>query len=179
MPENCTGPWEGSGRASFATYLASKVPKEHSESLGTESSGECRSTSAFSGSPVTLPAAFADKPAAVSPIGLWPRNWGDPDGRYRNTRSVSRRAVHSGRVCRVLHRPRSRRARGGGPETCASRVARGGRDHNGRRNMVDALRRHARLQHANTDVLRHRIDRPFARGSDLGNWRRLLRHQSP
>jgi hypothetical protein len=60
-----------------------------------------------------------------------------------------------GRLFRVLHRPRSRRARGGRPGTCALRVADGGRDHNGRRNMVDALHRHARLQHADTDVLRH------------------------
>ena len=33
--------------------------------------------------------------------------------------------------------------------------------------MVDALHRHARLYHADTDVLRHRIDHPFARGGDL------------
>ncbi len=45
--------------------------------------------------------------------------------------------------------------------------------------MVDALRRHARLQNADTDVLRHRIDHPFPRGGDLRNQRRLLRHQSP
>src|SRR5712691_7580489 len=152
---------EGSGRASFAIYLASKVPKEHPECLGTKSSGECRPTSAFSGAPVTLPAAFADESADASPTGLWSENWGDPDGRYRNTRSVPRRSVHSDRLLRLLHRPRSRRAGGGRPGTCASRVAGGGRDHNGRRNMVDALRRHARLHHADTDVLRYRIDPPF------------------
>jgi hypothetical protein len=46
-----------------AIYLASKVPKEHPECLGTKSSGECRPTSAFSGAPVTLAAAFADESA--------------------------------------------------------------------------------------------------------------------
>jgi hypothetical protein len=64
------------------------------------------------------------------------------------------------------NRPRSRRARGGGPRTRASRMAGGGRYHNGRPHMVDALRGHARLHHADTDVLRHRIDHPFARGGD-------------
>src|SRR5258707_852688 len=92
------------------------------------------------------------------------QNWGDSDGRYWNTQSVSRRSFHSGGRLRVLHRPRSRRARGDRPRTCASCVAGCGRDHNGRRNMVDALRRHARLHHAHTDVLRHRIDQPFAGG---------------
>jgi hypothetical protein len=38
--------------------------------------------------------------------------------------------------------------RGGRPGTCASHVAGGGCDHNGTRNMVDALHRHARLHHA-------------------------------
>jgi hypothetical protein len=33
------------------------------------------------------------------------QNWGDPDGRYRNTQSVSRRSFHSGGRLRVLHRP--------------------------------------------------------------------------
>ena len=35
----------------------------------------------------------------------------------------------------------------------ARHVAGGGRDHNGRRNMVNALRCHARLRHAHTDIL--------------------------
>ena len=45
--------------------------------------------------------------------------------------------------------------------------------------MVDALRRHARLHHADTDVLRHRPDHPIPRGGDPRDQRRLLRHQSP
>src|SRR5229473_2455730 len=107
------------------------------------------------------------------------QNWGGPDGRYRNIRSVSRRSVYSGRLLRVLHRPRSQCPRGARPGICTSRVAGGCRAHNGRRNMVDALRRHARVYHAVTDVLRHRSDHPFARGGDLRNRRRLLRHWSP
>src|SRR5215471_9878102 len=95
-----------------------------------------------------------------------------PNDRYRNIRSLSRYSFHSGgRLC-VLHSPRCRQARGGDPGTCASRVAGGGCDHNGRRNMVDALHRHARLHHADPDVLRHRIDRAFAHGGDL-------RHRAP
>src|ERR1700686_437409 len=65
------------------------------------------------------------------------------------------------------------------PGTRSSPVAGGHRDDNGRRNMVDALPRHARLHHTDTDVLRHQIDHPFARGGDLRNRRRLLRHWSP
>ncbi len=44
--------------------------------------------------------------------------------------------------------------------------------------MVDALHRHARLQHVDTDVLRHRINHAFARGGDLRHRHRLLFHQS-
>src|SRR5260221_14592674 len=54
------------------------------------------------------------------------QNWGGPNGRYRNTQSVSRRSFHSGGRFRVLHRPRSRRARGGRPRSCASWLGGGG-----------------------------------------------------
>src|SRR6266851_5088799 len=117
--------------------------------------------------PMTWPAALAGEPAALSPAGLWFENWGVPDGRYRNTRSISRRSVYSGRLLRVLHRPRSQRARGGRPGTCAARLVGSGCDYNGRRNMVDALHRHARFRHADTDVVRHRTDHSFAPGGDL------------
>ena len=114
-----------------------------------------------------------------SPVAPWSENWGNPDGRYRNIQSVSGRSLRSDRHLRVVHRPRSRRSRGGRPRTCASGMASSCRGRNGRRNMVDALHRHARLRHADTDVIRHRNDRPFARCGDRRNWRRLLRHQSP
>src|SRR5271156_5649715 len=54
-----------------------------------------------------------------------------------------------------------------------------GRDCNGWRNMVDALHRNARLQYADTDVLRHRSNHAFARCGDPRNRRRLPFHQSP
>src|SRR3546814_7732442 len=107
------------------------------------------------------------------------RNGDDLDGRYRNIRSVSRCPVHPGRLLRVLHGPGSRRARGADPRTHAGHLADGGRAHHGRRHMVDALRRHARLRAADADVLRYRLDRPFPHAGDLDHERRLLRHQSP
>src|SRR5882757_8888353 len=45
--------------------------------------------------------------------------------------------------------------------------------------MVNAFHCHARLYHADTDVLRHRIDHPFPRGGDVRNRRRVFCHQSP
>src|SRR5260370_37159271 len=104
-----------------------------------------------------------------SPVGLWSENWGDPDGRYRNIQSVSRRSVHSGRLLRIIHRPRSRRARGGRAGTCASGVAGGRPDHNGSRNMVDALHRHARPRRADSHGIPHRIYPPLARPGDPPN----------
>ena len=112
--------------------------------------------------------------------GLWFRKLGPIPMVVTGTHDpYSRRTVHSRRLRRVVHRPRSRRARGGRPRTCAARMAVGGRDHDGKRNMVDALRRHARFHHADTDVLRHTLDHPFPRGGDRRNQCRLLRHQSP
>src|SRR3546814_14006012 len=73
----------------------------------------------------------------------------------------------------------SRRARGADPRTHAGHLADGGRAHHGRRHMVDALRRHARLRAADADVLRYRLDRPFPHAGDLYPERRLLRHLSP
>src|SRR5258708_108306 len=100
--------------------------------------------------PRTLPAALQGSGGVRRPPVSGPKNWGDPDGRYRNTRSVSRGSVHSGRLLRVLHRARSQRARRGGPGTGASRLAGSGCGHNAGRHMADALHRHPRLPHAGT-----------------------------
>ena len=107
------------------------------------------------------------------------RQLGQPDACYRNTRSVPRRSIHPGRLLRVLHRPRSGRARGSRPGAGPSPVAGRRRDHDGRRHMVDALRRHARVHRAGTARLRPRRDRPLPPGGDLRDQRQLLRHQPP
>jgi len=166
---------EGSGRASLPGHLVNRAPKEHLDVHKPSHLGNVGQHR-----PLVTPRQRCRLHLQVSrrirrPLVSGP-NWGGPDGRYRNTRSVSRRTVHSGRFLRIVHRPRSQWACRSCQGICAQRVAGGCRDHNGRRNMVDALRRHACLHHADTDVLRHRIDHPLAGGGDVRNRRRLLCH---
>ena len=135
--------------ARHSPSILSTLRQRSSLIFANHSSGEGRPTSAVSYAPITLSAAFPAETADSSPVRLW-SELGRSNGRYRNIRSVSRRPVYSGRLRRVLHRPRSQCARKARAGICTSRVAGGCRAHNGRRNMVDALRRHARVYHADT-----------------------------
>ena len=96
---------EGSGRASLPAHLVNKAPKEHLDVHKPSHLGNVGQHR-----PLVTPRQRCRLHLQVSrrirrPLVSGP-NWGGPDGRYRNTRSVSRRSVPSGRFLRVLHRAR-------------------------------------------------------------------------